>query len=317
MSSEQQQPVPVVVGLREVPAILPYFGGTVGEICRVTAIEAWKSLQDATKVTLDTIIETNALYALAHARCQPEIEMYNRAAAVVCLLEQEQQQQTDTGGDAASPFTYGSFWGPTYGGYTLDGAYDLASMFPQTNNFTQVGGYAPCLADCYTGLGDGCALYKSQGWLSNFGQVPVEDYCELQWAGIDNGYNAIKLCAAEAIAVANPAPLEQLSTGVSNSTSMTTTIPATPTNQTTTTKQDIVEAFQVVQATEGECAYKYCHPTVAAAIENSVCPSTNTKTNTKTSSASSSSSSREYSNNRRIHWSMYCMAVVIIISSYQ
>ena len=312
MSSEQQQPVPVVVGLREVPAILPYFGGTVGETCRMTAIEAWKSLQDATKGTLDTIIEGNELYALAQARCQPEIEMYNRAAAVVCLLEQEQQTKTDTGG-AAYPFTYGSFWGPKYGGYTLDGAYDLASMFPQTNNFTQVGGYAPCLADCYTGLGDGCALYQSQGWLTNFGQVPVQDYCELQWAGIDNGYNAIKLCAAEAIAVANTAPLEQLSTGVSNSTSTTTTIPVTPTNKTTTTKQDIVEAFQVVQATEGECAYKYCRPTVAAAIENSVCPSTNT--NTKNRSASSSS--RDYSNIRRTYWSMYCMAVVVIISSYK
>ena len=59
---------------------------------------------------------------------------------------------------------------------------------------------ATCLADCYTGLGEACE-YKDLDWFkSSYGTVSKEDYCNYQWAGIDNGYNDLKVCAAKAIA---------------------------------------------------------------------------------------------------------------------
>ena len=208
--------------------------------CRVAVVTAWKEKNTTIQAALDAVMSTD-LFKTAQSHCQAEIEMYNRASGVVCLLDKESGYDYE--------FTYNSFWGSD-DGYYFDGDYDLATMFPQTANFTKIGDFAPCLADCYTGLGNGCDLYKSQGWMTNYGKVPTSEYCDMHWAAIDNGYNAIKLCAAQA--VANPS--------IDN------------TQEEGKIKEDIVSAFQIVQATEGECAYKYCNKPVADAIESTICP---------------------------------------------
>ena len=73
--------------------------------------------------------------------------MYNRAAGVVCLLDKSMVPEKYN-------MTYGEFWGN--GDVYFDGDYDLATMFSQTANFTEVGDGSSCLMDCYTGAGSGC-----------------------------------------------------------------------------------------------------------------------------------------------------------------
>ena len=115
--------------------MLPYFGGAAGEACRVAAVQAWEAQNDTKKATLDSVMQTE-LYQTARSYCQAELDLYNRASAVVCLLEKEKKYD----------LTYNSFW--EGGAFYFDGEYDLATMFDQTQNFTEIGGFAPCLADC-------------------------------------------------------------------------------------------------------------------------------------------------------------------------
>ena len=129
--------------------------------CRVAVVTAWKEKNTTIQAALDAIMSTD-LFKTAQSHCQAEIERYNRASGVVCLLDKESSY--------AYEFTYNSFWGSD-DGYYFDGDYDLATMFPQTANFTKIGDFAPCLADCYTGLGNGCELFKSQGWMTNYGNA--------------------------------------------------------------------------------------------------------------------------------------------------
>ena len=98
--------------------------------------------------------------------------------------------------------------------------------------------------------------------MTNYGKVAVDEYCDMHWYDIDNAYNAMKLCAF--MAVGDP-------------------------SESTVTKREMVGTFQGVQATEGECAYKYCSPEVADAIETTICPA---------SSLSGTSSSSTYSSHK-------------------
>ena len=58
-------------------------------------------------------------------------------------------------------------------------------MFEYTGNFTTLSLLDPCFADCYIGLGDGCAGLEV--WLPHVGDVSTEQYCSLKWSGIDEG----------------------------------------------------------------------------------------------------------------------------------
>ena len=150
--------------------------------------------------------------------------------------------------------SYAEFWGN--GNIYFDGDYDLATMFPQTSNFTQVGGSSTCLADCYTGLGPGCDEYKS--WLTNYGTVPAEDYCLLSWGNIDTQYNEIKLCAAKAIG---------------------------DTSNSNLTKLEYVNIFRYQAVTQKQCRYQYCYPLLGGAITATECPSNSSGVNTASTSS--------------------------------
>lgn len=222
------------------PSILPYFGGTDGETCRQSTVNAWKATNTPFQDELDAVISTS-LYQTAKSYCQSQIDLYNIASGVVCLLEEQSNNYN---------LPYGEFW--MNGNIYFDGDYDLASMFSQTANFTNVGDASSCLADCYTG-GPGCIDLAP--WLVNYGQVSVEQYCSLQWGQIDTMYNEIKLCAAKAIG--NPSNMTQL---------------------------EYVNEFRYQLATQQECSYKSCFPELDNAIVATSCPSitTNPPTNKPT-----------------------------------
>lgn len=174
------------------PADLPYFGGAEGELCRTTAVQQFEN-DETIKVKREKIfaVMQTDLYRKAADQCGAEMEIYDRASGLVCLLEKESSYNT----------TYASFWGGsnTYYGYVYyDGAYDLATMFEYTFNFTAVGSDIGCLADCYTGLGDSCNALET--WLTYSGTICKEQYCSLQWAEIDEAYHALRVCASREIA---------------------------------------------------------------------------------------------------------------------
>jgi hypothetical protein len=253
------------------PTILPYFGGEAGEICRVGVVSEWELQNTTTKITLQSVMETD-LYQQAKLMCEPEIESYNRASGIVCLLEQDENYFEGN-------LTYNTFWSDEGGGFYFDGLYDLATMFAQTSNFTELGAGANCLADCYTGLGPGCNELYSEGWLTNYGKIPVDQYCDEQWFGIDNGYNAIKLCAAKAIGGDDDDDDDDDNTNYNDDdANANSTLSSSSSGgddeldeKFQPTKKDMVSFFEQTQFTEGQCAYKYCNIPLANAIEELVC----------------------------------------------
>ena len=101
---------------------LPFFGGEQGNACRRAALEKFKN-DESIQVKKDALLAIMAtdLYRTAVERCGPEIQMYDRASGLVCLLEEESSYNT----------TYASFWGgdnSDYGYAYYDGKYDLATM---------------------------------------------------------------------------------------------------------------------------------------------------------------------------------------------
>ena len=79
--------------------VLPYFAGAVGETCRLAKVAEWESANSAMKVTLDATMATT-LYKIAKTHCQPEIDRYNAASALVCYLEDKDPPAVK----------YGRFW---------------------------------------------------------------------------------------------------------------------------------------------------------------------------------------------------------------
>ncbi|KAL3784624.1 hypothetical protein ACHAW5_003425 [Stephanodiscus triporus] len=210
--------------------ILPYFGGAEGEACRVAAVDAWRAQNSTLKAELDAVMETD-LYQIAKSHCQPQIELYNVASGVTCLIEKSTKGQYN--------LTYGGFWDD--GGIYFDGDYDLATMFSQTSNFTEAGDGTPCISDCYTGTGLGCLYLKP--WITNYGKITTEQYCQEAWGGIDTGYNMIKLCAAKAIGA--PSNMTQL---------------------------EYINIFRYQLSTQQECDYKKCFPDLDDGILSTSCP---------------------------------------------
>mmetsp|Transcript_1566 Transcript_1566/g.2654 ORF Transcript_1566/g.2654 Transcript_1566/m.2654 type:complete len:259 (-) Transcript_1566:239-1015(-) len=177
---------------RDVATDLPYFGGEEGEKCRTAALKKFEKDQSV-KVKRDTLraIMATDLFREAADYCVAEIQLYDRASSLVCLLEEESNYNT----------TYSRFWGgdnSDYGYVYYDGEYDLATMMEYTQNFTILSSNVGCLADCYLG-GDGCT--ELENWLTYSGTICKEQYCSLQWGEIDEAYHALRVCASKAIAV--------------------------------------------------------------------------------------------------------------------
>mmetsp|Transcript_22023 Transcript_22023/g.36020 ORF Transcript_22023/g.36020 Transcript_22023/m.36020 type:complete len:181 (+) Transcript_22023:214-756(+) len=159
------------------------------------------------------------LYRKAANHCGAEIQLYNRASGLVCLLEEESNFHT----------TYGNFWGlgnSVYGAVFYDGVYDLATMFGYTQNFTTLGFNVECLLDCYRG-GGSCAEFER--WLPDSGAICNRQFCSLQWGEIDEAYHALRLCASKAIAVPKDGD-----------------------------KEAYVNATHSMQVTSNSCAFNYC-----------------------------------------------------------
>ena len=131
-------------------------------------------------------VMTSDRFKVARSLCQPQIELYNRAAAIVCSLESSEDNKHD--------LTYTEAWGGS--AQFMDGEYDLATMFVYTDKFRDVGATPTCLVDCQIG-GDGCK--ELEMWLPHFGDTSAKKYCSLKWYGIDNAYGDLKICAAKAI----------------------------------------------------------------------------------------------------------------------
>jgi len=165
-------------------------------LCRRKLVADWEeSVKPSGEVTVgEATLNYQALqdvmksdrFKVARSLCQPEIELYNRAAAIVCSLESSEVKKHD--------LTYTEAWGGS--AQFMDGEYDLATMFVYTDNFRDVGATSTCLVDCQIG-GDGCK--ELEMWLPHFGDTSAEQYCSLKWYGIDNAYGDLKICAAKAI----------------------------------------------------------------------------------------------------------------------
>jgi len=199
---------------------LPFFGGEQGNACRRAALEKFKN-DESIQVKKDALLAIMAtdLYHTAVERCGPEIQMYDRASGLVCLLEEESSYNT----------TYASFWGgdnSDYGYVYYDGAYDLATMMEYTLSFTVLSSNVGCLADCYLG-GDGCT--ELENWLTYSGTICKEQFCSLKWGEIDEAYHALRVCAVKAIA-----------------------------QPTAGDKDEYVSATHSNQVTSNLCAFNYC-----------------------------------------------------------
>lgn len=225
-------------------------------MCRRKLVEHWEELVKPNgEVTVgEATLNYQALqdvmksdrFKVARSLCQPEIELYNRAAAIVCSLESSEVKKHD--------LTYTEAWGGS--AQFMDGEYDLATskwailpiscllllsithihipfhdhlfqVFVYTDKFRDVGATSTCLVDCQIG-GDGCK--ELEMWLPHFGDTSAEQYCSLKWYGIDNAYGDLKICAAKAIGESS-----------------------------LLTKDEYVDAFTASHLSQLNCAYDYCH----------------------------------------------------------
>lgn len=98
-------------------------------------------------------------------------------------------------------------------------------------NFTEVGDRVTCIADCYVAPGGGKGCGPVALYYPNVGTVSPDTYCAMQWDLIDQGFNKLKVCAAKAIG-GGP----------------------------TTTRADMVRAFQLETMEQQYCHFDYCQP---------------------------------------------------------
>lgn len=197
---------------------------------------------------LDAVMMTEPLFQIAKSYCQSQIDAYNVAAGVVCLLEANSAGKYN--------MTYNEFW--EQGAALYDGDYNLALLFSPwyspTANFTEVGTLSTCVVDCYTGEGSGCDEWKS--WLTNYGKITREQVCSLEYSRLDGEFNNVELCAA--MAVANPTNMSKL---------------------------EYVNTLRYESAVQKECVYKACFPELDDAVLATPCPTTTTTTTTGVTSS--------------------------------
>ena len=105
-------------------------------------------------------------------------------------------------------------------------------QFTYFANFTEAGDRVSCIADCYVapGGGQGCGTLIPL-YYPYVGTVSSNTYCAMQWDLIDQGFNKLKVCAAKAIGGGS-----------------------------TTTRPDLVRAFQLETMEQQYCHFDYCQP---------------------------------------------------------
>ena len=179
------------------------FVGFPGEKCGKKLSTMSMQMQD-----LYQAIMASDSYKEARTSCAAELEIYDKVSAVVCALESEGKYELH----------FSEMWG----GGLMDAQYDLASIFVETGNFTKLSTLESCIADCYTGQGDGCVDVAV--FLPYYGEVSVQQYCSLNWSGMDEAYMSLKICTAKAIG-----------------------------------KEEHVGLYQKQQRENDKCSYEYCH----------------------------------------------------------
>jgi len=186
--------------------------------CTDPMMEAWLAENTMLKQDLDAVM-LFPQYQLAAEACADEIQAYNDATEVSCKKNKE-----------LGIWNYGDYWvmtvwpsmamnqPSTNGAPYNDGAYDLATMFGGSANFTVLEpGNLPtleqfesfCLSDCYLG-GPGCEWIMDVVPPPEFGipdlfikdgmpKITVEQYCASGIHEADVAFMNMKVCAAKAI----------------------------------------------------------------------------------------------------------------------
>ena len=186
--------------------------------CTDPKMEVWLAADDVYKQGLDAVM-LYPQYQLAAEACADEIQAYNDATEASCKKTKE-----------IGIWNYGDYWLGTIwpamaqslpltnGAPYNDGAYDLATMFGGSANFTVLEpGNLPtleqfvsfCIADCYIS-GPGCEWAMDVVPPPEFGipdlfikdgmpTITVEQYCASGITNADVAFMNMKVCAAKAI----------------------------------------------------------------------------------------------------------------------
>ncbi|OEU23258.1 hypothetical protein FRACYDRAFT_233430 [Fragilariopsis cylindrus CCMP1102] len=115
---------------------------------------------------LQSIQQTNELFAIAESKCIGYINAYNIAA--------------------------GKTW-------NMDGAYTLAAILARTDNFTSIARLNLCNNDCYVAEAGSPGCLYGQALVPLIGQISQSHVCSVDWSGMDNAWNELQICAATAV----------------------------------------------------------------------------------------------------------------------
>jgi hypothetical protein len=168
------------------------------EACRVAHLAEWvltanSTLESVVPIgTLQSIQQTNELFAVAESYCQGHIKAYNAAAGRTCIL----QQDASPDGVGMSNLTYTEFW---EGVGNMDGSYSLAAMFSRTENFTLAPTLNMCNNDCYVSEGGEGGCLFGQIFLPFIGDLSQSHVCYNEWSEMDAAWNELRVCAATAV----------------------------------------------------------------------------------------------------------------------
>jgi hypothetical protein len=161
------------------------------EACRVALVEEWvtsnSTLQGEKVETLQSIQQTNELFAIAESYCQGYVKAYNVAAGRTCILQQQ---------PSPSNVTYTEFW---EGVGNMDGSYTLAAIIDRTDNFTLDPKINMCNNDCYVSEAGEPGCINAQSFVPLIGQISQSHVCYNEWSEMDDAWNELRVCAATAI----------------------------------------------------------------------------------------------------------------------
>ena len=147
---------------------------------------------------LQSIQQTNELFAIAESKCIGYINAYNIAAGKTCILQQQwsSSSSTSTDDDMTHNVTYTDFW---EGEGNMDGSYTLAAILARTDNFTSIARLNLCNNDCYVSEAGSPGCLYGQALVPLIGQISQSHVCSVDWSGMDNAWNELQICAATAV----------------------------------------------------------------------------------------------------------------------
>ena len=176
------------------------------EACRVVAFTERvtsnsTSLQGEFAVEkLQSIQQTNELFAIAEAKCEGYIKAYNIAAGRTCILQQQWSSSSSLSSsddNLTNNVTYTEFWEGE--GANMDGSYTLAAILAYTDDFTSIAKLNLCANDCYVSEAGEPGCLFGQSVIPLIGQKSQSHVCYSDWAGMDNAWNELQVCAARAV----------------------------------------------------------------------------------------------------------------------